>query len=125
MNGEELQSKVLDGAQALAVALTEHAKSGVEYAEAEVAYRKAQAMKYLEIMAKSTDGKKPTEAHIKAMTDLACEKEMLRKLMAEANRETANERVRCLRTEISAFQSVLSAHREEAAATRYGQGVGA
>jgi hypothetical protein len=119
---QELQGKMLDGVEALAEALNVQHKAAVEKAEADHAYRLAKAKAYTSY---ATDGNKRTVDHLQAMVDLACEKEMLRIRLAEANHEATIERVRSLRTEISAFQSILSTYREEAAAVRYGQGAGA
>lgn len=118
MFSEELQSKVIDATQALSEALNAHFNAAREHAQAEHGYRLARAKSYASY---ATDGTKRTVDHLNAMVDMACDREMLRVRIAEAEREALLERVRSLRTEVSAFQSILSAHREEAAAVRYGQ----
>lgn len=119
MISEALQTRILDGIQQLAAAGEQHKAIAIEHGEAEHGYRKAQAMKYLEIMAAQGEGKKPTEPHLKAMIDLACEKEMLRVRLAEANHEAARELVKSLQAQISALQSLLSLEKAEAEAIRY------
>ena len=118
---EELQANILTALEQITVARGGHKVAAIEHAEAEHAYRKAQAMKYLDIMASAGEGKKPTEPHIKAMIDLGCEREMLRVRLAEANHEAARELVKSLQTQISAYQSLLGLEKSEAEALRYGQ----
>jgi hypothetical protein len=118
MFAEELQTKLLDTVDALAEALNAHFNAAREHAQAEHGYRLSRAKAFTVF---ATDGTKRTVDHLNSMVDLQCDKEMLRVRLAEAEREALLERVRSLRTEVSAMQSILNAHREEAAAVRYGQ----
>jgi hypothetical protein len=119
---EDLQGKLLNGIEALAQAINEQDRAAKERAEADHAYRQAKAKAFTEFVA---DGEKRTVAHLEAMVDLRCDKQMWRFRLAEANHETAIERVRSLRTEISAFQSILNCYRAEAEAIRFNQGMAA
>ncbi len=122
MFSEELQTKLLEGVQALSVALNEQHLAAKQHATAEHAYRQKRAVTYIEF---SADGEKRTVDLLKAMVDRWCDKEMFAVRLAEAEHEALTERVRSLRTEISALQSVLNAYKAEAEALRYGQTVGA
>lgn len=121
MISQELQIQLLEGIQALSKANNELRTCAEELARADHAYRQAKAKSYLNAV---TSGEKMTVDHIKAIVDRQCEAEMLACRLAEAMREAALERVRSLRTEISAMQSIAGAYREEAAAVRYGQAIG-
>lgn len=121
MINEKLQNDLLTGIESLTQALHEHKLAAVEHAKADHAYRQAKARAYLMIY---TTGEKMTVSHIEAQVDIKCEVEMLACRLAEAHREAAMERVRSLRTEISAMQSIAGAYREETAALRYGQTIG-
>lgn len=121
MISQELQIQLLEGIQALTKANNDLRQAADEHARADHAYRQAKAKSYLNAV---TSGEKMTVDHIKAIVDLQCEAQMLACRLAEAMREAAMERVRSLRTEISAMQSIAGAYREEAAAVRYGQAIG-
>lgn len=121
MINEKLQTDLLAGIEALTSALVEHKQAAVDHANADHRYRQAKATAYLMVVA---SGEKMTVDHIKAQVDIKCEAEMLACRLAEAMREAAIERVRSLRTEISAMQSIAGAYREETAALRYGQTIG-
>ena len=81
-----------------------------EYAEAEDAYRMAHARAYV-----AHDG--PAHER-KAVADLATSEERQRAHLADGMRQAALEAVRSRRAQISALQSLLNAHREEAAFAR-------
>ena len=118
MISEELQSRLLDGVDALHVALNNLRTAAKAHGEAEHKYRQARATALIEYAA---DGEKRIVDLLKAMVDKKCETEMWKIRLAEAEHESAKELVISLRQQLSAFQSILNAHREEAAAVRYGQ----
>lgn len=89
-----------------------HAAAG-EYAEAENAYRMAKAKAYL-----SSRG--DTVAERQARVDLVTEKERVAAHLAEGQKQALVEAVRARRAQLSALQSLLAAHREEAGIGRYG-----
>lgn len=122
MISEELQSRLLDGVEQLQHALNALRDAAKSHAENEHAYRLARARSFIEYAA---DGEKRTVDLLKAMVDLKTEKEMWKIRLAEAEHESAKEFVISLRQQVSAFQSILNAHREEAATVRYGQSAGA
>lgn len=121
MISEKLQEDLIKGIEALSIANNDLRIAAEEMARTDHAYRQAKARVYLLTV---TNGEKMTIDHIKAVVDRSCEAEMLAFRLAEAKHEAAIERVRSLRTEISAFQSIAGAYREEAAAVRYGQTIG-
>ena len=114
---EELQLKVLGAIENLQHASDELKRAGIEWAEAECAYRKAKSIAYLD----ASTGEKRTVDHIKAMVDKQCETPMLRQRLATVGREAAYQLVQSRRSELSAMQSLLKRETEETAALRYGQ----
>lgn len=123
---ETLQTQILDGVQKLAEAQNEHRRAAVEHGEAEHDYRQKRAAEFVKASLKTDDnGKKLTDTHKGAIVDQATDKAMYRVRIAEAEHEAANELIRSLRTQISALQSLLSAHKAEAEAVTYRQTVGA
>lgn len=83
--------------------LTVDAKTAVQK---ENDYRRAKAIAYL-----NSDG---TVQARQAQVDKVCEKERLEAHLAQAVREAGYERVRSLRTIISAYQTYLNSNRAEA-----------
>lgn len=129
MNGtecEQLQGRILTAMEELQAALADHKAAALKHAEADHAYRQAQAREYLlASVLKRDDGKYYTEDHRRAVVDAACDRQMHACRLAEAEHEAAKERVRALQTQISAGQSLLGAERAEANAIRYGMTAGA
>lgn len=105
-------SRLLDGGLAM---LREQA---VVLADAEANYRKAKAKAWLE----APDGTAAAKAaHVDAVTaDLRRERDI-----ADGMRLAALEAVRSRRTQVSALQSLLAAHRAEAEFARTGPGMAA
>lgn len=123
---DQLQSKILDAIEASAHAHAYLEKAGIEYAQAEHAYRQARSSSYLRHSTeRQDDGKKLTEPHLAAMVDRDTDTQMLRVRLAEANKEAAMQNMLRLRNETNALQSVLKSQSEEAKALAYGQTVGA
>lgn len=100
-------SRLLD--QGLA-ALRDQAR---ELAEAEAEYRKAKSLAYVQI----TEGTVPER---EAAVNGVCADLRYKRDLADGMRTAALEAVRSRRTQISALQSLLAAHREEAAFSRTG-----
>jgi len=123
---ELLQEKILNGVEQLSEANRQLAKACRELGEAEHAYRQARSTHYLKAALQTDEnGKKLTEPHRGAIVDKATDTIMYRVRIAEGEKEAALQLVLSLRTQISAVQSLLRRDIEEAAAVRYGQGVGA
>lgn len=120
---EQIQSRILDAMAELAAALNELRIAARAHAEADHAYRQAQAIAWLQLKAETAE--KRTEAHYKALVDATCSDAMLCCRLAEARHESAREAVRAIQTTISAAQSILNAERAEANAVRFGQTTGA
>ena len=80
-------------------------------ADTENAYRQAKALNYLTIHQTATD--KPTVALIQAKVDKACADERQACYFARADKETALERIKSLRAQLSALQSVAASVRSE------------
>lgn len=119
---DEIQERILNGIEKLADANNGHEKAAREHAAAEHAYRQLRATHFTTY---ATDGVKRTVDHLNAMVDIATDKAMLRVRLAEAERESAWELVKSLKTQISALQSLLNSRRAEAEAVRFGQTAGA
>lgn len=96
----------------LEAGIAEMRTAGEEWAVAENQYRKAKAVAFLSL---DSDDKKLTVAHKAALVDRACDVEQLRAYMTRANRDTATEYVRSLRTQMSAFQTLTNVRRDEIA----------
>ena len=90
--------------------------AGVAYAEAEHEYRAAKAVAYLQ-----TEG---TVAEREALTYAKVGELRHARDAADATRVAALEAVRSRRTQLSALQSILAAHRSEAEFDRTGPDVG-
>jgi hypothetical protein len=89
--------------------------SAVRFAEAEHAYRSASAMAYLETESGTVAER---EAHVYALVgDLRRHRDL-----ADGEKVAALEAVRSRRTQLSALQSLLAAHRAEADFARTGPG---
>lgn len=88
-------------------------QASIEYAQAEHAYRERKAMAYLETEQGTVAER---EAHVYAiMGDFR-----LRRDLADGERLAALEAVRSRRTQLSAVQSLLAAHKSEADFARTG-----
>lgn len=123
---EQLQTQILDGIEKLAEAQNEHRAAAREHAEAEHAYRQLRAREFVKVSLEKDDaGKKLTDTHKNALVDIATDKSMHRVRIAEAEHEASWELVKSLKTQISALQSLLNAHRAEAEAVTYRQTAGA
>lgn len=112
MNPNEVADEMRRMSGLLDKAITAVREQSVEYADAENQYRMAHAKAYL-----AYEG--PAHAR-KAAADLATGDERYRAHLADGMRQAALEAVRSRRAQISALQSLLSAHREEAAFARTG-----
>jgi leucyl aminopeptidase (aminopeptidase T) len=95
-------------------AMTQYAR---EYADAEDAYRMARAREHAK-----TEG---TVDERRAAVDLATSKERRSAHYAEAMKQAAVEAVRARRAQLSAWQTLASAHRAEAELAKYGPEVAA
>lgn len=118
----EIQAQILDGCQQLAAACQQLSQACRELGAAEHAYRQARATHYLKAALETDEkDKKLTEPHRAALVDQATDKAMLRVRLAEGEKEAAKELVLSLRTQISAWQSLMRREIEETAAVRFGQ----
>jgi hypothetical protein len=125
MNPEPLQAKILDAIEKLAHAMNEQRTAATEFAHADHAYRLAQSVEYVKVSAIKQEKGKLTDPHKKALVDGACEKQMLRQRLADAEKESAILLVRTLMTQISALQSLLNANKAEWNAVTHNQTAGA
>ena len=87
--------------------------AGIAYAEAEHAYRERRAMAYLET-------ESGTVAEREAHTYAVVGDYRYRRDLADATKSAALEAVRSRRTQLSAVQSLLAAHKAEADFARVG-----
>ena len=123
---EQIQTKILDGIEQLALANNAHTIAAKEHGIAEHAYRQLRANHFVKVSLEKDDaGKKLTDTHKNALVDIATDKAMYRVRIAEAEHEAAWELVKSLKAQISALQSLLNAHRAEAEAVTYRQTIGA
>lgn len=92
-----------------------------EYANAEHDYRKAKAQAWV-ATPKMEDGKPVIAKEREAIVDAATAPERRARDLADAMRQAALEAVRSRRGQVSAWQSLLAAQREEDGVLRYNQG---
>lgn len=96
-------------------ALSYGVRAATEHSDADDAYRVRHAQVFLEA---KDDG--ATDAQAKAKADVATEGVRKRARLAESMDKLALEAIRSRRTQISAEQSLLGSHREEASYGRTG-----
>lgn len=87
-------------------------EASVRHAQSDHAYRKARAIAYLQAAG--------TVAEREAHADIQTSEGRLDRDLAAAEAEAAREAVRARRTQLSAVQSLLTAHRAEAEFARVG-----
>ncbi len=121
----DLQPRILDAIEKIAVAMDAQRAAAIEYANADHLYRQSQSIEFVRVSALQPEKGKLTDPHKKALVDQACDKQMLRQRLAEAEKESATLLVRTLMTQISALQSLLNANKAEANATQFNQTMGA
>lgn len=102
----QIEAEAIDTSRALTLAIGELRDASVRHARADDAYRCAHAKALLE-----AEG---TVDSRKAQADLATSGERLEARISEGLKIAALEAVRSLRTQLSAWQSLMSAHRAEA-----------
>ena len=83
---DELQTKLLDLCDALALATDAYGVAVAAYWQAEHEYRKAKALAFTRHVAIKFDGKKPTDAHLAALVDIDCEMERLAERVGNLDR---------------------------------------
>lgn len=111
MNADLFQ-ELLNRGRELLEACDQLKDDALEAARKDNAYRRAKSIAYL-----ASSGTIPER---QAIVDKTCEADRLAAHEAAAIKEAQLERVRSLRTAISAFQTYLNANREEAAFARTG-----
>ena len=111
---ERLVSEFLTISTDLETAVEDLYEAGHAWAEAENDHRKARARAYVH-----ATGKNREERESKA--DPFFEAERLAAFYAEARKEACLERVRSLRTRMSALQTIIAARRAEQESTAYNQ----
>jgi hypothetical protein len=87
-------------------------KHSQEYAANEYAYRQAKALAYIKFQNDPGGGRRTVEM-IKAVVDRECERERMNAYLSRAMKEAGLEKVRSLRAQLSALQSVAAAMRSE------------
>lgn len=112
MTAPDLRKQLLAALTVMTEIQNEQSKANKELARATYTYRQAQAKAFLDVIA--ANEKKPTDPHIKAIVDKTCAPEMWAIRLAEANANTIAERMRTIRAEVSALQSLIGAYRAEA-----------
>src|SRR5262245_59753217 len=112
MIAQEIQNSLLAAIKSLHEASREHESIPIKRAEAEFHYRQARAKTFTQIMG-DVDGKKPTDKFIEAQVDLLCADQMHAVRMAEAGYEVSTQQIMTLKTEISAYQSLLAVQKAE------------
>jgi hypothetical protein len=88
------------------------------WANAEHTYRKAKATAYLKFKTDSS-GTRHTIPVLEAIVDEQCEHQRFDAYLARAQKEAALEKVRSLRAQLSALQSVAASVRAELELTKY------
>lgn len=109
-----LRQTIEDMSTNLDIAIGELRTKSREWATKDNEMRKAKAKAFLGVK-----GSNKEEREAKA--DASWEKERLAANLAEVEKDTAMERVRSLRTQISAYQALIYANRAENEGIRYGQ----
>ncbi len=118
MTIEELQTGILDTIAGRDAMVTEARKLFIEAAEAEHAYRMAQAKAYLKAEGKNADERR-------GQVDQMVDREMFAYKIADAKANGVKEALRATADKINAYQSLLRLERMEAEAIHYGQRNGA
>lgn len=114
MTLEELQAGILDTIVKRDELVTEARKQFIETAEAEHAYRLAQAKAYLKAEGKNADERR-------GQVDQMVDREMFAYKIADAKANGVKEALRAAADKINAYQSLLRLERTEMDALRYGQ----
>lgn len=112
MNGAELNTQILEAARILRESLADLEQRSIEYAKAEKVYRMQKSTAFL-----ATTG---TVAEREARAETAINEARYRRDMAEGLRTSALEAVRGNRGVLSAIQTLVNLHREEASFDRTG-----
>jgi hypothetical protein len=94
--------------------ISELGTSGRVWAEKENEHRKARAKAFIHSAGKNRETRE-------AVADPFFEKERLEAFLAEVEKDTCLEKVRSLRTQMSALQTIIAARRSEMEATAYNQ----
>lgn len=118
ITGSELNNRLFRLSDDLRDAQDELRSAALDMAKAEHKYRSAKAIAYLTVKA-APDNVKATVATLEAMVDKSCADERESAYISRAMDKAATERVKSLRAQLSALQSVAAAVRSEHELSRY------
>lgn len=114
MNLEQLQTAILDTIVQRDALVVEARRQFIESAEAEHAYRLAQAKAYLKAEGKNADERR-------GQVDQMVDREMFAYKIADAKANGVKEALKAAADKINAFQSLIRLERSEIDSLRYGQ----
>lgn len=120
MNPDELAAEMRRLSDLIDKGVTVLREQADALAMAENVYRQAKANAWVTVERHTYEGEKRLADEIKAEVDGRCAELREARDRAEGMRQAALESLRSRRTQLSALQSLMASHREEAAFTRTG-----